>query len=139
MKKKTYVLMISEHFPKYHPRAGEPTNFEDKIRSGEKIHTIRPNYKEWKRKEKEINEGRAILSIRKWSGLAYRSKHKELLQLEKIGVEPIELLYFDSDKTDTPLLDLFANEGLSGEDFKAWFEGSLKKLQALIHFTDFRY
>ena len=44
MKKKVYVIMVVEEFPGYHPKAGEPTNFEEKIVSGEKYQTVRPNY-----------------------------------------------------------------------------------------------
>ena len=74
MKKKTYVLMISENFPKYHQKAGEPTFFARKIEEGKKIHTIRQNYELWNKRAEKINKGEAILSIRKWSGKAYRSK-----------------------------------------------------------------
>jgi hypothetical protein len=140
MKKKIRVLMISEKFPAYHSRAGELTNFEEKIKSGEKIHTIRPNYEIWKNWEKEINEGKAILSIRKWSGRPYWTSMVEIMQLDRIGVQPIDnLLFFDSDQTDTPLSDLSKNDGLSFEDLKKWFLGSKQELKAIIHFTGFRY
>ena len=32
-KQKTYVLIISEYFPAKHPRAGQPTGFEEKIKN----------------------------------------------------------------------------------------------------------
>lgn len=41
---KTYVLMMSETFPKGHPKAGKATDFLMKIKHYEKIHTIRGNY-----------------------------------------------------------------------------------------------
>ncbi len=42
------VLTFSKVFPQKHINAGEPTNFKEKILSGEKIHTIRPETNKWK-------------------------------------------------------------------------------------------
>lgn len=143
MKKKTYVLMISEQFPKYHKRAGELTNFFDKIKKGEKIHTIRQNFELWQKRAKAINEGRAILSIRMWSGQPYKSKQVELFQFDKIGVQSIDhngcdwvidgqILFMPSDEIPN-------NDGLSFSDFWQWFKGCPDNLGCIIHFTDFRY
>ena len=46
---KTYVLTLSQNFPKTHKRAGEETNFVNKIFDGSKIHTIRSNYELWEK------------------------------------------------------------------------------------------
>ena len=75
---KTYVLILSQVFPADHPRAGEPTNFEEKVLCGlgkssgfePKIHTMRSNYQYWRDRFVLINKGDACLSIRKWSGLS---------------------------------------------------------------------
>ena len=41
---KLYYIMVAPKFMKGHPKVGERTDFKRKIQSGEKIHTIRPNY-----------------------------------------------------------------------------------------------
>jgi hypothetical protein len=168
---KTYVVYVSEKFPAYHPKAGDLTLFAhaitnalnnqqsvNVIHNGEslvcdkkKIHTIRKNYEEWKRKETEINEGHAVLSIRQWNGTRYvrGATWTEIARLEKIGVQKAE---FTDNDLDTCVIDgndvdcLFANihgnDGLSYLDFYYWFKGSdynLNEPLAIIHFTDFRY
>jgi hypothetical protein len=84
---KTFVLMVSKHFMKGHPRAGQFTYFSEEIFSGchlnphatfsqeiissgmyhtaiPKIHTIRENYEYWARIAEEVNAGRGFLSLR---------------------------------------------------------------------------
>lgn len=109
-KKKIYVLMLSEAFPKAHNKAGMPTNFKVKFALGQgcpdcdkpqdlsgvnisdcngcvnacsipKLHTIRANYPLWEKRIKEIQNGHAVLSIRQWSGKPYRSKQIEIARL----------------------------------------------------------
>ncbi|MDF1547152.1 MAG: hypothetical protein P1P88_04985 [Bacteroidales bacterium] len=141
-KKKTFVLMISEKFPAYHPRAGQETFFEDKIKSGDKIHTIRQNFALWKKRAVIINSGDGVLSIRKWAGKPYRSKHIELFRFEIIYVQKIDYdqegwwsinhwLYRNA--------ELAKNDGLSEDDFISWFKGCPDNLGCIIHFTDFKY
>ena len=136
MKKKTYVLMVSEKFPLHHPRAGEPTLFEKKILSGEKHQTIRRNWNAWTKREKEINEGRAILSIRKWTGIPYRSKHKEIAQFKSIHVVRQGFPSMDSvpDFYIPTLKKIASLDGLSFQDFKDWVRGSEKIFDAIIYF-----
>ena len=165
---KTYVLTVSRTFPKTHKRAGEETFFNERILSAlskdllmwNKIHTIRANYELWAKRIKEIQEGKAILSIRYWSGKAYCSKQVEICQLDKnsgIGVQglvfnavrlcegketPLYATIYEplSYKFCPPLNDLAKNDGLSLEDFKDWFRKyDLSKSMAIIHFTKFRY
>lgn len=38
---KTYVLTLSKQFMTTHPKAGQPTDFFEKIKAGIKKHTIR--------------------------------------------------------------------------------------------------
>lgn len=150
---KTFVLTVSKQFPKTHKRAGEPTEFVEKIYSincglpffpyDPKIHTIRSNYELWKKRAKDINEGKAILSIRYWGGMPYRSKQVEFCRLERIGIEKLE-------RPDNFFLapiegkminweDVAKNDGLSFDDFCEWFKVRQKEPMAIIHFTDFRY
>ena len=159
---KTYVLTVSRTFPKTHKRAGEETFFKERILSAlskdplmwNKIHTIRANYVLWANRIKEIQEGKAILSIRYWSGKPYNSKQVGICQLDKNSGIGVQKLGFYYDRIDEPFIDtpeqhigyvgktnLFAkNDGLSLEDFKDWFRKyDLSKPMAIIHFTKFRY
>lgn len=143
MNKKTYVLTVSQFFPTTHPRKGEKTGFVEKIKSGEKIHTIRGNYLLWKKRIDAINKGEAILSLRYWSGRPYNTPQIEVLQFEKVGIEKIEftpLGYFiDGVDIDYTTEHFAKNDGLSERDFKAWFKGWIGDEKAIIHFTDFKY
>lgn len=168
---KTHVLIVSRTFPKTHKRVGEETNFIDKIGIGldvgeycnlpfppyePKLHTIRGNYKLWEKRIKEVQEGKAILSLRYWSGKPYNSKQVEFCQLDKdSGIGCVELkfafanimtpwLYSEkisnNEHWDFSTETIAKNDGLSLEDFKEWFINyDLSKQMAIIHFTDFRY
>jgi hypothetical protein len=162
MKKKTYVLIVSRTFPKTHKRAGEQTWFVEKINEarmpitdepimGKKIHTIRANYELWNKRAKEINEGKAILSLRYWSGKPYNSPQVEFMQIEKIGLQRLEF-YEDKDGIHAlkyPLIDNYAepnietiavNDGLLFVDFREWFKKyDISKTLAIIQFTNFKY
>jgi hypothetical protein len=163
---KTFVLTVSRHFPTTHKRKGEETFFPEFIKSAigmepfskifnQKIHTIRSNknatsYERWAKKVKEIQEGKAILSIRYWSGKPYNSKQVEICQLDKdsgIGVQKIDFsddyLYsvrIDGERHSFDHACIAEHDGLSHEDFEEWFKGyDLSKPMAIIHFTSFRY
>lgn len=150
----TYVLTVSEFFPKTHNKASLPTGFINAISKKWKKHTIRGNYVLWLKRFKKINEGKAVLSVRYWSGKPYRSQQIESFVFDKtdnIGLEKIE---FDTDKDDVPCLkyplinnnfqpsiySVSENDGLSLQDFKEWFKNyDLNEPMAIIHFTSFRY
>jgi len=165
---KTYVLMISRTFPAYHQRKGEQTYFADKILKQysdfnnflgwQKIHTIRNNYKLWKKRIEKIQAGKAVLSVRYWSGSPYNfkkdnSKQIEFLRLDKDSGIGIQLLKFCDQDITSPMVDYFfmtykyisvedlaKNDGLSFDDFEWWFEKyDLSEPMGIIHFTDFRY
>lgn len=156
---KTYVLLISRYFPAKHPRSGESTFFPARIQNGlgephyipspaSKIHTIRANYDMWSKRAEEINAGKAVLSIRYWSGRPYQSKQVEFCKLERIGIQKlgfssgkIHYPFIDVDKASSLDIEVIAkNDGLSFDDFEAWFKGyDLSKPMAIIHFTEFRY
>lgn len=155
---KTYVLMVSTEFPSYHSKKVEQTHFRYKINCGlcdqrcsksqPKIHTIRANYPLWEKRIKEVQRGEAILSLRYWSGKAYKSKQIEIYQLTKengVGIQKIE---FNDRNIELPLVDgegcflsaISKNDGLLVAEFKEWFKKyDLSKPMAIIHFTDFRY
>ncbi len=146
MTKKTYVLTISEVFPKTHKKAGLPTGFISAISKLNKIHTIRGNYELWAKRAEKINNGEAVLSVRYWTGKPYNAKQREVFVFEKIGVEKIQwdglLGWFvnDEDCDDITVSELAKNDGLSTEDFKDWFKGqTFTEPKAVIHFSKFRY
>lgn len=151
---KTYVITLSAVFPKTHARAGQPTGFAEKFRDT-KLHTIRANYDLWSKRIAEIEQGKACLSVRQWTGAPYRSKQVEIASLTKadgVGIQKLEFYpncdgkftsgnfsidgYFIFDDTET----LAKNDGLSIEDWKEWFKGyDLTKPLAVIQFTKFKY
>ena len=155
---KTYVITLSKVFPKTHYRAGEETDFGPSLLrtlaglGGEKIHTIRTNYPLWKQRAVEINAGRAILSVRQWSGAPYRSKQVEIAKLTKIGVECLVKMDIQTaivrnfeqhpfKEVDISKTVLAENDYLSLPDFNKWFKEkpTCESPFAIIHFTDFRY
>jgi hypothetical protein len=136
---KTYVLIISKTFPSYHSRAGEPTNFIQKIKDKQKLHTLRANYELWENRFKEIDAGRAVLSVRQWSGKPYEkgTNQGEIFRFDRtrgIGIEK----FCPLQSSFNPLV-LANNDGLSLEDFDDWFKPYNMEPKAIIHFTDFRY
>lgn len=164
---KTYVLTVSRTFPKYHKRAGDETFFVPKILLGlglcdevkfkeefgeclHKIHTIRSNHDLWRKRIYEIQIGKAILSLRYWSGKPYNSKQIEFLRLgmeSGIGIQKID---FSDDYLYTVKIDgkrysfdaecIAESDGLNEVDFEEWFKGyDMSKPMAIIHFTKYRY
>ena len=119
---------------------------------GKKIHTIRANYELWEKRIKDVQDGKAVLSIRYWSGKPYNSKQVEIHQLDKdsgVGVQKI-CYTIDNSENYRPIIydsckiiglqELSKNDGLSLDDFKEWFKKyDLSKPMAIIQFTDFRY
>lgn len=154
--KKKIILTLSRAFPVTHSRRGQPTEFASKLISGEKKHTIRRNYDQWKLNAEKTERGRFYLSIRQWSGRPYNSPQVEIAQRNNpIGVQPIELYYHSDNDTITAKIDgrewldadchiIAKNDGLSVQDFKEWFFGKDPQEDkvftgVIIHFTDFRY
>ena len=153
---KTYVIMLSKHFPVKHPNAGLPTFFRDKVlaavfkdnESWQKVHTIRANYPLWAKRFAQIEAGKAILSVRYWTGKPYASKQMEICKLTKadgIGLQKLQyfrgsLFYPSVEGTPNECNIIAANDGLSLDDWKDWFKSyDLSKPLAIIHFTPFRY
>ena len=152
---KTYVLTLSKVFPSTHKRKGEETYFHAKFNAGQKnlkygkIHTIRANYPLWNKRMSEILAGRAVLSIRQWTGKPYRSKQVEIALLTKengIGIQrmtvagnsTIHPIFIDGHSVSSEILA--NNDGLSRADWGNWFSGyDLTEPLAVIQFTKFRY
>lgn len=150
---KTYVLMLSQTFPATHPKKSDQTEFKKLFLNGVKIHTIRANYPLWEKRVNEIQQGRAVLSVRQWSGRPYCSKQKEIARLtaeDGVGIQRLKFSpdrdgvvlykYFDIDGRYADINDVAAHDGLSFIDWRDWFKSyDLTQPLAIIHFTKFRY
>jgi hypothetical protein len=135
---KTYVLTLSKIFMKGHPKVGQQTGFKTMYLMGGKIHTIRKgDY--WRKVVEEVNAGRAILSIREWSGKPYRSKQIEISTHYKLGWQNITCIdgLWSVDGITVYHSKIATNDGLSFLDFNSWFPKNFNG--GIIHFTDFRY
>lgn len=160
-KLKTYNILLSREFPVTHPKAGQETGFRQKILAAlngmpcylKKLHTIRANYELWKKRFDEVERGEAVINLRQWLGRPYRSKTvliKTLTSKDGIGIQkffwgagfyPFNEPVIDGFYCHNASYSLLAsNDGLSLDDWQAWFKGYDKnKPLAIIHFTDFRY
>jgi len=177
---KTHILTLAKTFPAKHPRHGEPTYFKERLMRAlfkyyygidvieknwiypeeqhkfllPKPHTIRGNYDRMKKIVDEVNRGEAVLSLREWSGVPYRSPQEEIEIFTKddgLGVQKLEWkeMYPFDGKHYTMVIDgkffddyawLANNDGLALENWRAWFKGAdLSEPMAIIQFTDFRY
>ena len=85
--------MIAESFPKWHSRAGEPTNFRAQLRKT-KLHTFREDYAKWRKRFDKIERGEACLSVRVWAGVPYRSDQRVICNLGKDDGIGLQLLQF---------------------------------------------
>lgn len=121
-----------------------------------KLHTIRGNYDLWKKRIDEINAGKAVLSIREWSGSPYNfkrdgSKQVEFLQLEKVGIQRfgyerhVPSVFIDGGCRSNleyhfhkRVKIIAKSDGLTLKDWLGWFPKSMTDC-CVIHFTDFRY
>lgn len=154
---KTFIITVARKYPSKHIRRGEDTNFVKKILNnytvkvdelGAKIHTCRSNYEYWERIVNEVNAGKAILSVRYWSGKPRKSKQVEIVSFDHNSGIGIQKLVFEKAFLANPtingerihLTELAQNDGLEFNDFLSWFEDSdLTEPLAIIHFTTFRY
>lgn len=123
---KTHVLILSKTFPVTHPKAGQPTYFNQKLMRAvyrdfsdidvvdrewikpsvrdrfipAKLHTIRGNYERWKKIIDEVRSGEAILSVRQWTGKPYNSKQEEIQRFTNRDYISVQKLVFDNSMID---------------------------------------
>lgn len=156
---RTYVIILSSHFLANHKRAGEETHFKEKFLLGQgltdydtpsmaKIHSIRANYPLWEKRIKEVQEGRAVLSIRQWTDKLYRGKpYVEIATLTAENGVGLQLMELTNDFAECIVGDhhhsyvaVAKHDGLQPADWLDWFSAyDLSKPMAIIHFTKFRY
>lgn len=169
------VVLLSKTFFPQHYRAGEPTYFKQKVLAelmknpaikieltapdGSEIkerkkHTCRSNYEYWKSKIARLQEKGGVLSVRQWIAQPYKQPGQEIIvdiPADVVGVQKLELTRKWNDWTAkvegyiTPIGLLAQNDGLTKEEFKAWFAPVFDKEKAvtlefaIIHFTKERY
>jgi hypothetical protein len=152
-KKKCHILLISKVFLSGHPKKGQPTNFKQKIAKQTKLHTIRKNYKEWKRKIDEVNAGKAFISLREWEGRPRHSNQQEFKQLHagQVGIQHCEILtksvmkqikiLIDGESYPVPRVSVM--DGLNPVDFYFWMNPKCQNLHmknhCIIHFSPHKY
>jgi hypothetical protein len=153
-KLKTYVITMMVKFPKKGIVVPEPTGFKKKILSGEKKHTVRQSYHFWKKRIDEINAGRAVLSVRQWSGRPYNSTQKEIKQFKQ-GEVGYQRVTFTGGAADVGVLDpgeqritgtgyrflsnkktaaLAKNDGVTLKQFRSFFKSGVLD-GIIIHFS----
>jgi len=148
---KIYVITMMVKFPTQAPYIAKTTGFKKKILSGEKKHTIRQNYEFWKKRIDEVNAGKAILSVRQWSGKPYNSKQTEIKKFKQgevgyqritatggaddIGINTGDGFYMLSYKR---ILTVAKNDGVPINLFRKFFSGGVLD-GVIIHFTKLRY
>lgn len=127
-----------------------------------KLHTCRANYPLWEKRMAEVQAGRAVIELFYWSGKPYHKDENGIGQVvfatlnkdSGCGIQELDLSLFVSHKmafanstnpeytSAVPILPslIAQNDGLSLDDFKAWFKSyDLSNTMAIIHFTSFRY
>lgn len=114
-----------------------------------KIHTIRGNYERWAKRIKDVQDGKAILSIRQWSGKPYRSKQELICNLEAkdgIGIQalaynlPFDLRTKSNNVVCPNKVELSINDGMDSNDFESYLNTCIASgINTIIHFTNFRY
>lgn len=133
---KIHVLMFSVKFPRFHPRAGQETGFVESILTGRKKTTIRPYSKRHFKMRDDVKAGKAYLSCRYWTGLPYRSEQVEFKRLFDFDVAQC----FDLHDMRVDDETVAKNDGLSLEDFKAWFNPRYNLTDTIIYLDKkFRY
>jgi hypothetical protein len=178
---KTHVLLVRRTFPKGHKRAKEETYFVEKILSelipcglidntevkrlninlevfnkcDSKLHTCRKNYEFWEKKIKEVQEDKAVLSLRYWKNPKGRSlkgnKQIEFARLDRysgVGIQELKDINNEGILINSCVglnfrydINLVAEkDGLTLDDFKDWFKNyDLSEPLAIIWFVNKRY
>lgn len=146
---KNFVIMLNKRFPKdkvYFEHTSIATNYQELIAADSKIHIVKQNFAIWAKKVREINSGKAVLSLRYTDGSnnSKDAKQVEFLRFSggAVGVEKLVYKYpnkvFINDiEVDLEILCL--NEGLTIERFKDLYKLNGSYPMALIHLTPFRY
>ena len=145
-KQKIELALMKQENPNLEIKAQYPNGVELEP----KIHTIRANHQLWAKRMAEVQAGRAVIELFYWSEKPYKSKQIVFATLDNdsgCGVQKLDLIFgiekpwvINENKISIETNRLAKNDGLSLDDFKAWFKGyDLSKPMAIIHFTKLRY
>ena len=126
-----------------------------------KRHTIRNNYELWAKRMAEVQAGRAVIEIYYWDGKPRHKGSKQVVfavldkdsgcgvQRVYFAINTLKFAFIDNFEEKQSLTDaegihilnkLAKNDGLSLDDFMAWFKNyDLSTPKAIIQFTNFRY
>ena len=134
------ILGFKTHYPKYMTKGGQETFFEKKIKSGEKIHSIRKGNR-WKA-GMIIHAANDVRTKRynNFSTMVCISVQNIEIKKCNPGIRPV--IFIDDVNIDYKNLELLSrNDGLeSFQDFKEWFKSGEKNFVGqIIHWTNFKY
>lgn len=134
--------MLSRVFPATHPRAGEPTEFKEKLQRKEKLHTIRANWPLWESRINDVRNGNAELSVRQWTGKPYRSKQVEIARLGAADGssvdDPCFTLVARMDKVPPYLVQTEQGVGIAVFEDDSPMTRKIKEFMALYCITDIK-
>ena len=158
------VVTLTKQFFNGHPRAGQPTDFADLVRSGKKIHTCRDNADYWSGKIEALRDAGGTLCIREWSGKPYRSPQDTIVEIpaESVHVSKLKLTRITQpgpsvgtfyhnyaakvNGKSVRIEEIAEHDGFtSSRDFVAFLDPLFSKYQstdihlAIIHFNEFNY
>jgi len=154
------VVLVSKTFFSQHPKAGNPTYFEQKILAGQigaegitfaengqekavvgqKLHTCRSNFDFWKKKIERLKAVGGVLSVRQWSDKPYRSEQEVITDIPSsvVGIQKLTIKYGEHKFLPSVegkiicLPELAANDGLETYDFINWFKPVFEKENAEV-------
>ncbi len=149
----TAVVLFSNYTFVKGKRTTTPTGFDEKIKTGRKLHTIRRNYKYWAEKIAKMKETGGVLSLRQWGDLPYRSQQKVIIDVpgDVVGIQKLELTkkvevigrapetgkiigsVNYSAKVDghaVGIKEIAENDGLTVRDFMEWFAPIFEEKEA---------
>ncbi|WP_460638647.1 hypothetical protein [Larkinella harenae] len=128
-----------------------PTNFEQKILSGSKIHTIREDVNNRWRVGMPIQFAVGVRTKHYRKFMDGTCKGRQLIYMEAVSGGILQIAIADSETSDArwmlddEIIDLARNDGFdSVEEFTSWFRQVVQERGGvatfkLIHWTDKRY
>ena len=144
--KEAITLELHFHYPDWHPRAGESTHFASKTinTNASKKHHLCLDGSIRKEEADKINKGKAYLRViyrmhSQGSINDIRITRYRRIRLLQVVIPPAGQDFILVDGKEVPLPDFAHNEGLSPEDFVAWYAFATGRQAVAVQFTDFSY